>query len=123
VTKHFNADFYVTCATVIPVLFVAVAVQGRTYESILRVVASPGSISFSALQLGMLILIAGGAGEALAIFVLYRGSEVESALLGTRAVCVPWEGASWCQMMQAAARWFTQARVCLGDPPAGHRIP
>jgi hypothetical protein len=30
------SDFYVTCATVIPVLFLAVAVQGRTFESILR---------------------------------------------------------------------------------------
>jgi hypothetical protein len=35
-TKNFPADFYVTCATVIPVLFLAVAVQGRTYESVLR---------------------------------------------------------------------------------------
>jgi hypothetical protein len=32
----FPSDFYVTCATVIPVLFLAVAVQGRTFESILR---------------------------------------------------------------------------------------
>jgi hypothetical protein len=32
----FPSDFYVTCATVIPVLFLAVAVQGRTFESIMR---------------------------------------------------------------------------------------
>jgi len=30
------SDFYVTCATVIPVLFLAVAVQGRAYERVLR---------------------------------------------------------------------------------------
>jgi len=36
VTDKFPSDFYVTCATVIPVLFLAVAVQGRTWESMLR---------------------------------------------------------------------------------------
>ena len=35
-TKHFPSDFYVTCATVIPVLFLAYAVQGRVYGSLLR---------------------------------------------------------------------------------------
>jgi hypothetical protein len=34
--NKFPSDFYVTCATVIPVLFLAVAVQGRTWESMLR---------------------------------------------------------------------------------------
>lgn len=36
VAKNFNADFYVTCATVIPVLFIAVTVQGQAYEAVLR---------------------------------------------------------------------------------------
>jgi hypothetical protein len=36
VADKFPSDFYVTCATVIPVLFLAVAVQGRTFESVLR---------------------------------------------------------------------------------------
>jgi hypothetical protein len=36
VTKHFNADFYITCATVIPVLYLALAVQGGTYEAMLK---------------------------------------------------------------------------------------
>jgi hypothetical protein len=34
----FPSDFYVTCATVIPVLFLAVAVQGRTWASFLRAI-------------------------------------------------------------------------------------
>jgi hypothetical protein len=34
--KTFDVDFYVTCATVIPVLFLAVAVQGSAYASLLR---------------------------------------------------------------------------------------
>jgi hypothetical protein len=32
----FNANFYITAATVIPVLFLAIAVQGRTYENLLK---------------------------------------------------------------------------------------
>jgi hypothetical protein len=36
VADKFPSDFYVTCATVIPVLFLAIAVQGRTWESILH---------------------------------------------------------------------------------------
>ena len=32
----FNANFFIVAATVIPVLFLAIAVQGRTYESLLK---------------------------------------------------------------------------------------
>ena len=35
VSPAFNADFYMTAATVIPVLFLAIAVQGTTYENLL----------------------------------------------------------------------------------------
>ena len=35
-TKHFPSDFYVTCATVIPVLFVAIAVQRGPYKLFLQ---------------------------------------------------------------------------------------
>jgi hypothetical protein len=31
-TEKFNADFYVTCATVIPVPFLAAAVQGQAAQ-------------------------------------------------------------------------------------------
>jgi len=36
---HFNADFYTVAATVIPVLFLAVAVQGSMYEELLKAIA------------------------------------------------------------------------------------
>jgi hypothetical protein len=32
----FNADFYVTAATLIPVLYLALAVQGSTFDAVLR---------------------------------------------------------------------------------------
>jgi hypothetical protein len=35
-TRDFPSDFYVTCATVIPVLFLALIVQGGAHESLLR---------------------------------------------------------------------------------------
>ena len=35
--KHFPSDFYVTCVTVMPVLFLAVAAQQKAYEFVLRV--------------------------------------------------------------------------------------
>ena len=90
------SDFYVTCASVIPVLFLAVAVQGRTYESIVQALvkaqeeikkkaeASGGSVwaitvpSYKAnavLVAALAILVAGGVGEFLALEVLYTGSE------------------------------------------------
>jgi hypothetical protein len=34
--KNPDTDFYVTCATVIPVLFLALALQGRPYDSLIR---------------------------------------------------------------------------------------
>ena len=89
-TKHFPSDFYITCATVIPVLFLAVAVQGRAYEAVLR-----ASLSAAQARLGeqwtrqltpllksrllkftaYAIVVAGGFGELVALLVLYRGYE------------------------------------------------
>lgn len=101
VAKNFSPDFYVTCATVIPVLFLAVAVQGRTYVNY----ASDFSLSFAfdrnrdlwgawwlrdLIVARMLLAIAGSwlavitaiavaitcaLGEGLAVYVLYQGSE------------------------------------------------
>ena len=127
--KHFPSDFYVTCATVIPVLFLAVAVQGRVYESVVRALrradmtafryelaqrswsgsgrdlSAPGRAglllraradlagvaTLALLYVAALILIAGGAGEALALWILYRGSEVSGGrpvVLGSTLVLV-----------------------------------
>ena len=33
--KGYDSDFYVVCATVIPVLFLAAAVQGNAYKNVL----------------------------------------------------------------------------------------
>lgn len=47
--EKFNADFYVTCATVIPVLFLAAAVQGQAFVFLLQRArrSTPGSVSGS----------------------------------------------------------------------------
>ncbi len=85
----FKPEFYVTCATVIPVLFVAVAVEGRTYASLLKAAKGgkplkPGQTEYpwrwsirdvSLMQLASFILFAGSLGEGLALYVLYRGAE------------------------------------------------
>jgi hypothetical protein len=96
--KDFSPDFYVTCATVIPVLFLAVAVQGRPYQSVLgaslkaaqpmrggprmhRLAGRPmrrlGSYVASRFLdlIAFTILSAGVLGEFLALLALYRGSD------------------------------------------------
>ena len=99
--NKFPSDFYVTCATVIPVLFLAVAVQTRFSEHIVRTIwvlgkhssTSPGEatrgerwkrrVKTGAAYVGVqllawlaaLTLVAGGVGELLALLALYRGSE------------------------------------------------
>ena len=90
VSKTFNPDFYVVCATVIPVLFLAVAVQGNTYKAVLDTAmkeamtrASDGWLrQVSALArsrtlqiIGYLIWSAGAIGEILALQVLYQNHE------------------------------------------------
>ena len=92
-TKHFPSDFYVTCATVIPVLFVAIAVQRGPYKIFLQ--ASMAAIRATAavsrvsrrralpkLAWAMLIRISAYAivlcgfyGEFYALMALYSSSE------------------------------------------------
>jgi hypothetical protein len=90
--KTFPSDFYVTCAAVIPVLFLAVAVQGPTYESVFKAALQAdalagqryaqrrqaglaGVMSLLLLGIALVILIAGSVGEGLALWILYQGSE------------------------------------------------
>ena len=88
--KSFDPNFYIVCATVIPVLFLAVAVQGGAYKSVLtaamtaaRTKPSDGwkrqlrALALSrTLQLaGYAIWCAGALGELLALMVLYQGHE------------------------------------------------
>jgi hypothetical protein len=90
VAEPFNSDFYVTCATVIPVLFLAFAVQGRSYEDLLRLALEqdqarkPGGrlrravryVGVQALRYSAyIILVAGIGGEMVALAALYYGRE------------------------------------------------
>jgi hypothetical protein len=85
VAGGFPSDFYVTCATVIPVLFLALVVQGGTYETMLRSASHaahrrPGrSRDDAAAQLlplvAYLTLAAAILGEAFALIALFNGSE------------------------------------------------
>jgi hypothetical protein len=88
-SKSFPTVFYATAATIIPVLFLAIAVQGRIYESIVTRAAEyirsarTGWTSyqrFVAVQASALIMAVAGIlltsavfGEILALFLLARG--------------------------------------------------
>jgi hypothetical protein len=80
----FNGLFYATAATIIPVLFLAVAVQGRTYESLLTTLSKlqkrlerPGDPDNSGLYwqvingLAFFIILFGTLGEIYAVLSLY----------------------------------------------------
>jgi hypothetical protein len=96
----FNANFYITAATVIPVLFLAIAVQGRTYENLLKAFSdafrrwmTPGQWlrTLPAGALGVLTaatafaMLYSAVAEILAIYALYqqqaRTSTAHSVLL------------------------------------------
>lgn len=81
VAKNFSPDFYVTCATVIPVFFLAVAVQGRAYESVLRAIwrRSPWVTGLYLQWIALPIFFAGGSGEYYALLALYKGSDQHRA--------------------------------------------
>lgn len=96
--QAFNADFYLTAATVIPILYLALTLQGQTYETMVRraltdwrvVLSLPrGELSWrrylwrwwwhyvlflSPTLAGSAILIAGVVGEWRAILALYNRS-------------------------------------------------
>lgn len=146
VAKSFNADFYVTSATVIPVLFLAVAVQGRTYESVMRAARSAAKESghggwrrrfgpWAASQILQLIacgiMLAGGIGEFLALVVLYRGYERAGdrpmVLAGTlvlvgAAVASPWLGYGRLRrdldVLRYQSHQAAHARGKAAEPPA-----
>lgn len=83
----FDATYYATIATVIPVLFLAIAVQGGTYGKILQsatrairgykrerylVYLAAAVVSLLLAAIAFLIVIAGGYGEVQAIHALYQ---------------------------------------------------
>jgi magnesium-transporting ATPase (P-type) len=73
--------FYATCATVVPVLFLAFAVQGRTWRTMLSVAVSSAKIkrelghrpwgAWRLIFFGYLVLLAGLVGEGYSIGGLY----------------------------------------------------
>jgi hypothetical protein len=76
-TPAFNSSFYTTAATVIPVLFLAIAVQGRMYDDLLKAYVNAGGRLIrptAAALLAVLILFFGITGESQALFILYRQS-------------------------------------------------
>ncbi len=90
VAQTFHPDFYVTCATVIPVLFLAVAVQGTSYQDLLDTlvkaarapVNSPPLLQLrayaAALLTALVAVVVGGLGslgEIEALYTLYLGRE------------------------------------------------
>ena len=77
--KDFNADFYVTAATVIPVLYLALAVQGSTFD---------------AMSKWLYGVIAPAAGQCSAAY-RYRGLAPQpGAGLPARSTCAPLRAAS-----------------------------
>jgi hypothetical protein len=91
--------FYATVATVIPVLLIVLAVQGATYQGMIRVMRSlrgrtartswrsswsrviAGAGVAVLLAASYVILLAGGLGEFWAIFALYQGYDHERTRL------------------------------------------
>jgi hypothetical protein len=86
VAPVFNATFYATAAAVIPVLFLALAVQGRGFGALLSVATAareeadmlPARVLQAA---GVVIVTAGFFGEAAAMYDLYASSGVGGILI------------------------------------------
>jgi len=84
-SKSFPSDFYVTCATVIPVLFLALIVQGGTFEAILKTAQQAVQTSpkrqreHAAINLlpaaAWLTVAAAALGEGASLVILYQGSD------------------------------------------------
>jgi hypothetical protein len=80
--KSFPSEFYVTCATVIPVLYLALVVQSNAYETMLRNAVRAARTQARRAALRPLVfayfaVAAGLVGEALALVVLCIGSDTE----------------------------------------------
>jgi hypothetical protein len=88
--KGYDSNFYVVCATIIPVLFLAAAIQGNAYKNVLEAAIKAAKtesgdrlgaklyafILSRVLQLlSYCIWSAGAIGEFLALLTLYQGHE------------------------------------------------
>ena len=131
VPPAFNVDFYVTAATVIPVLFLVLAVQENTFKDMIQtwqdlVVASRTTLHhklrpltafrftarYSLLPLTTFgILIAGSFGELLAVYAVYqgqdRGSTRVTVLLSTMfLVIVVLARPAWLFVRACGVQWL-----------------
>ena len=73
--KSFQADFYITCATVIPVLYLALILQGP-YEYVLKQAVRMATLR--TLVVAYLVTAGGLVGEAIALLVLFMGSDTKT---------------------------------------------
>jgi hypothetical protein len=81
----FNANFYIIASTIIPVLFLALVLQGSTYEQLLanwlRMVKNAAknskliawALDFASYIIAIFVLLSGFLGELRATFALYDG--------------------------------------------------
>lgn len=80
--ESFNANFYITVAAVIPVLYIAIVLQGSTYNNLIQraIKAWHGNLAiyWAARITAYLILTAWVAGEMTAIYALYAQSDTPS---------------------------------------------
>lgn len=133
--KSFPTDFYVTCATVIPVLFLALVVQGGTYEAMLNTALHAArtlprrnrdyAVAEIFPTVAYLTFIAGLGGEALALLALYRGSDdratrnivlITTLILLADATAAPaWK---WWQAQQAVSRQRIKPIRTTAENPA-----
>lgn len=138
VANNFPSDFYVTCATVIPVLFLAIVVQGGTYESMLRSAKAAAQKlprrqrDYAAAELlpaaAYLALIAGLIGEIGALIVLYNGSDTRTdrtvvlvATLFLLVIVAAGPAWKWFQVQDAINRQRLRVPVgTVGDPAYGY---
>jgi hypothetical protein len=83
-TKNFPSDFYVACATIIPVLYLALVIQGGTYEILMKKAENSASekklrhkdaaLGEAILGIIWIILVVSFFGEVAALVVLKNGS-------------------------------------------------
>jgi hypothetical protein len=75
-SHNYPSDFYVTTATVIPVLYLAIAVQGPAYQNMLKAAHRTNLRSMLLIDAALLILAAAVFGEVIALVTLYSGSDI-----------------------------------------------
>ena len=135
--KPFPSDFYVVCATVIPVLFLALVVQGGTYEAMLNAARNAARalprrtwnyVLARFLPWVAYLAVAGAlGGELLSLLALFSGSDTYQprlvvlittiSLMGVVAAAPAWR---WWQVRRAVARQRLRPVVGLpGSPQFG----